>query len=76
MIPDLRRVLELGRHRELNAGIRSIRTREAAAASDGVGGRTRPADRLLAGLHDVAAFAAAHHRDGAVRDLVRRLAHL
>ncbi|MGQ0624303.1 MAG: hypothetical protein ACT4PP_06565 [Sporichthyaceae bacterium] len=71
-------ILESGDHRALNHGVRALVRAEAAlpavprprfgAAPE------RAACRLLAGAHDVEAFAVAHHRNTAVRALVARLA--
>jgi len=73
------RILEAGRHRELNDGIRRLVRREEADLARARGsGRYGPpptiAHRLLAGLHDVEAFAQTHATSGPVGQFISGLA--
>lgn len=76
----VRRILEAGRHRELNDGIRRLARREEAAnAHARARGRYVPtptiAHRLLAGLHDVEEFAQTHAKSAPARQFITDLAN-
>lgn len=73
MVGEVRRVLEFGRHRELNDTLRALVRAEQDEPAPTRWGLTSapPATlRLLAGAHDVEDFAAAHHRRRPVRRAV------
>jgi hypothetical protein len=60
LVADVRRILELGPHRELNTAIRRRTASEMP-------------DRLLAGIHDVEAFVTATRPDPAIADIIARV---